>query len=79
MLLISVFWALPIWAGALVGSSKGRAGWAWGLFLGWLGVLIVALLPNETPQHVAMTEKQTQMAGTDADVQVLEIRNREAS
>lgn len=80
VLFIGIFWGLPISAGHLVGSWRGkRAGWAWGLFLSWLGVLILALLPNDTPQHVAMTEIQTQVTGMDADVQALEVRGREAS
>lgn len=29
----------------MIGGPKGRYGWIWGLFLGWLGVIIVALLP----------------------------------
>ena len=65
-------------SGALVGLRKACR-WAWGLFSGLRGSLIVALLPNEAPQHVAMTENQTQMAGMEAEVQVLKVRNREAS
>ena len=77
---ILVFWGLPMSVGALVASSKGRrGGWAWGLLLSWPGVLILALQPNQTPQHVARTEEQTQMAETEAEVHVREFRNREAS
>ena len=43
-LFILIFWILPIVVGHLIGKPKNRAGWAWALFLGWIGVLIVALL-----------------------------------
>ena len=49
---------------------------AMGVFLSWPGVLFVALLPNQTTDHVAMTE--TQMAGMEAEVHVEEVREREA-
>ena len=75
-LFVSIVWGLPIWAGALVGSRKGRAGWAWGLFLSWPGVLVLALLPNEPPDGVALTESQT--ASVEADVHVQELGTREA-
>jgi hypothetical protein len=39
-----IIWVLPIIVGNKIGKGKGRTGWAWGLLLGWLGVVIVALL-----------------------------------
>ncbi len=44
LLFVVVFWVLPIVVGHKVGSEKNRAGWAWGLVLGWIGVIIVACL-----------------------------------
>ena len=44
ILLIAVMWGLPIVIGQMIGGPKGRMGWLWGLLLGWIGVLIVALL-----------------------------------
>lgn len=41
----TTFWFLPIWVAHQIGQPKGRAGWEWGFALGWLGVIIVALLP----------------------------------
>ena len=77
---ILYFWVLPMSVGAIVASSKGRrGGWAWGLLLSWVGVVFVALLSNETPEHVATTEEQTQIAGMEAEAHVPGIRNREAS
>ena len=40
-----VFWVvLPAIVGQVVGNRKNRAGWVWGLLLGWIGVAIVAVL-----------------------------------
>jgi hypothetical protein len=45
LLVFAVFvWVLPIFVGHKIGAPKNRAGWAWGLLLGWLGVIIVACL-----------------------------------
>ena len=40
-----VLWVVPIIVGISLGSRKGRGGlgFALGIFLGWLGVLIIAL------------------------------------
>jgi hypothetical protein len=45
LIFATIFWILPIYVAHQIGVSKHRAGWAWGLILGWLGVIIVALLP----------------------------------
>jgi hypothetical protein len=46
---IQIFWIAPIFVGQQIGSRKGRAGWAWGLLLGWIGVIIVAAMsPTDT-------------------------------
>lgn len=45
LIVIVLFVALPIWASQRIGSRNGRhSAWVWGLLLGWLGVLIVAIL-----------------------------------
>ncbi len=44
LVFFAIFWIAPIFVGHAIGKPKLRAGWAWGLFLGWLGVIIVALL-----------------------------------
>jgi hypothetical protein len=38
------FWVLPIVVGNALGKRKNRKGWMWGLFGGWLGVLVLASL-----------------------------------
>ena len=51
ILIVAVVWVVvPTLVGLQIGAEKGRQGWAWGLFLGWLGVLIVAVLPP-SPEH----------------------------
>jgi len=44
LVLLLIMWIVPIFVGHKIGSQKDRAGWAWGLLLGWLGVIIVACL-----------------------------------
>jgi len=41
-----IFWIVPIFVAVSQGRAKDRAGFAYGLFLGWLGVIILALLPR---------------------------------
>ena len=48
LVFLSLMWILPIFVGHKIGSKKDRAGWAWGLILGWLGVIIVACLGPKT-------------------------------
>jgi hypothetical protein len=45
LILIAIFWVLPIFVGSAIGKPKNRSGGWWGFFLGWLGVIIVAVLP----------------------------------
>jgi hypothetical protein len=44
LLFAAFFWVAPIFVGHKIGAPKNRAGWAWGLLLGWLGVIILACL-----------------------------------
>lgn len=57
-----IFWVVPIFVANSIGKSKRRAGVMYGLFLGWLGVLILAVLaplPEKTPQEaMASLERQ---------------------
>jgi hypothetical protein len=42
-LVIGLLWLLPIAVTIDLGYTRNRTGWLWGLFLGWLGVVIMAL------------------------------------
>jgi hypothetical protein len=42
--LLLISWIAAVVVATKIGAKKNRAGWAWGLFLGWLGVAIVACL-----------------------------------
>ena len=55
LVLLLVFWVLvPTLVAQHIGAEKGRMGWAWGFFLGWFGVLIVAIL-GPPPEIVTAT------------------------
>lgn len=57
-----VLWIVPIFVANAIGGPKGRAGAAYGIFLGWLGVLVVALLPPLTAeQQLASLERDRNM------------------
>ena len=43
LLFALIFWVAPIVVGQAIGGRKNRAGWLYGFFLGWLGVIAVAL------------------------------------
>ena len=42
---VVIFWLVPCFVGQAIGKRKNRQGGWWGFFLGWIGVIIVALLP----------------------------------
>lgn len=45
---VVVLWVVPIFVGHAIGKHKDRAGFLYGLLLGWIGVIIVAVLPPVT-------------------------------
>jgi hypothetical protein len=79
LLFIAAFWVAPIVVGHRIGTRKNRAGWAWGLLLGWVGVIIVACLSNKNAEHTALSEKQRQVAELEAEVRLAELRKRQAA
>lgn len=42
-------------------DEKGGLARLWGLLLGWIGVIIVALLSNKDPQPQALTAKKREL------------------
>jgi hypothetical protein len=46
LIVIGILWIVPIFVGRRIGDRKGRNGWVWGLLLGWIGVIVVAVLPR---------------------------------
>ncbi len=48
-----LMWILPTFVGYKIGLRKDRAGWAWGLVLGWIGVFVVACLGPATSKKYA--------------------------
>ena len=52
ILVVGLIWGLPIFVTHKIGAPKRRAGWAYGLLLGWLGVVVIACLgPKRGAQH----------------------------
>jgi hypothetical protein len=49
LVFITIFWIIPVFVGHAIGRPKHRSGAIWAIFLGWLGVIIVALLPPSKP------------------------------
>jgi uncharacterized membrane protein YeaQ/YmgE (transglycosylase-associated protein family) len=45
-ILIAVLWVIPIFVASSMGKPKGREGWLYGVLLGWVGVLLLAVLPK---------------------------------
>ena len=55
ILVVFFLWILPILICHSIGAGKNRSGTLWGVFLGWLGVPIVALLtPDARPELRAL-------------------------
>jgi hypothetical protein len=56
-----LFWVIiPIFVGHAIGKPKNRAGWLWGFFLGWIGVIVVALLPAKPEMTLEELERRRQ-------------------
>lgn len=45
LVIVAILWVIPIFVAYSIGRPKGRMGIAYGLLLGWVGVIILALLP----------------------------------
>ena len=70
---LGLLWVLPIIIATELGESRGRNGWLWGFFLGWLGVLILACMSNPNRAH-QLRDPQLR----DLQVRELEVRELEA-
>ena len=46
LVVITVFLLIPIFVAEDIAAEKNREGWLYALLLGWIGVLVVALLPR---------------------------------
>jgi hypothetical protein len=47
LLFLALIWGLPIYLANVLGKRKGRElAWLWGL-LSWIGVVVVAVLPEK--------------------------------
>jgi hypothetical protein len=60
----ALLWVLPCFIAYSQGESKNRAGLAYGTFLGWIGVLCLALLPpakSNDEKELAKLEQQLRL------------------
>ena len=48
-----ILWIVPIFVAHSIGKAKNRPGTLYGLLLGWLGVIILALLAPRREQTTA--------------------------
>jgi hypothetical protein len=53
-----VFWLIPILIAHAIGKPKHRAGALYGIFLGWVGVIAVALLPPKQAMTLEELERR---------------------
>jgi energy-coupling factor transporter transmembrane protein EcfT len=51
-LTVGFVFLLPIVFAIHLGVSRDRTGWMWGLFLSWLGVLILACMRPQPPKEL---------------------------
>ncbi len=61
-----ILWIIPTFTAHALGKPRRRAGAAYGLFLGWLGVIILALLPalpelSAAEQHERLERRRGQL------------------
>jgi hypothetical protein len=53
-----ILWIVPIFVAHAIGKAKHRAGFLYGLFLGWLGVIIVFVLPTREEMTLDELERK---------------------
>lgn len=71
-----------MFVGHSIGKPKSRHGGWWAFWLSWIGVIIVAVLPSnvqQSPEVVALSAKQVELADLEADVKMAELRQRQAA
>lgn len=73
---VLIAWVVPIPVANAMGKAKHRDGSAYGIFLGWLGVLILAVLPS-LPEKTA-AEKLAQLERAQASLKTPDYARRKA-
>jgi hypothetical protein len=79
LVLIGVLWVAPIFVAHEIGKSKNREGWIYGLGLGWLGVLVIALREPRRTVYAAALPRQEVAAlprrGVNGNLSTLVVRH----
>ena len=65
LLAVVILWIVPIFLTNAMGKPKNRTGIAYGLFLGWIGVICLALLPPHEKTEREPIRQQTRRAHED--------------
>jgi len=63
IVIVGLIWGLPIFVSQKIGAPKRRAGWAYGLLLGWLGVVVIACLGSKRGAKPGFTRKTKGRSG----------------
>jgi hypothetical protein len=72
---VLIWAAAPIYVAQRIGSRGGRKyPWLWGLFLGWIGVLIVATLTRGTRDRMKREEAAAEEAESGEDIETQKLR-----
>ena len=72
---IAVFWVAPAIVGKRLGDKKQRTNGLWyGFWLGWLGVLWLALRSDMNGPTLSV--KQREVAELEAEIKLTELRER---
>jgi NhaP-type Na+/H+ or K+/H+ antiporter len=70
LLLLLAVWPLPIYLCYRIGRRKGRKNaWLWGVFLGWIGVIVVALSGDKELESLEREVKMAELQRRKAELE----------
>jgi hypothetical protein len=70
-----IWWAAPVYVAQRIGSRAGRKyPWVWGALLGWIGVLIVAMVTRDKRDQIRREEAAVEEAEAGEDIETEKLR-----
>jgi hypothetical protein len=70
-----VWAAAPVYVAQRIGSRAGRKyPWLWGLLLGWIGVLIVAIVTRDKRDQIRREKAAAEEAEAGEDIETEKLR-----